>query len=223
MKPARLALFLFATIAVASTASGDENIVGSASVIAGDTLEINGARIRLHGIDAPESKQSCLVEGKQSQCGQKAADALAGKIGAQTVTCKPKGRDEYQALAAVCTAGGEDLNAWMVSEGMALAYRRYSTAYVRQEKAAAKEKAGIWRGAFVKPWDWRRGKRLTTDRSPDDSACMIKGNISRTGKRVYHIPGGQYYGPARIDPDKGERWFCSEAEAKKAGWRKSRR
>ncbi len=221
---ARFLLIIAALLAVAPTvASGAENIVGRASVIDGNTLEINGTRIRLHGIDAPEARQTCLVNGVPSPCGQQASRALSERIGNQIVTCEPRDRDQDQSVAAVCRAGGENLNAWMVSAGMALAYRRYSTKYVRQEKRAAKEKTGIWRGAFIKPWDWRRGRRLTIHRSPDDNACTIKGNISQDSKRVYHIPGGQYYGPLLIDPAKGERWFCSEADAKKAGWRKSRR
>ena len=223
MQPARFALFFSALIAAASTASGGENIVGRASVIDGDTLEIHGTRISLHGIDAPESGQSCLVQSQPSRCGQQAALALAERIGAQTVTCEPKGRDQFQTVVAVCSAGAENLNAWLVAAGMALAYRQDSTDYVRQEKAAAKKKTGIWRGAFVKPWKWRLGKRLVLDSDPDNNACTITGNISQSSKRVYHVPGGQYYGPIRIETSKGERWFCSEADAKKAGWRKSRR
>jgi len=223
MKPARLALFFFALIAVASTASGAENIVGQASVIDGDTLEIHGTRIRLHGIDAPEANQNCLVKNKPSRCGQQAANALADKINIQIVTCEPKDRDQYGRVVAVCSAGGNDLNAWMVIAGMAMAYRQYSTDYVRLEKVATKRKTGIWRGAFIKPWEWRRGRRLTLDSDPDNEACTIKGNITRGGKKIYHVPGGQYYGPARIDTPNGERWFCSEADAKKAGWRKSKR
>jgi len=221
--PARLALFFFALISVASTARSADNIVGRASVIDGDTLEIHGTRIRLHGIDAPEANQTCLVKKKPSRCGQQAAKALADRIGQQTVTCDPRDRDQYGRVVAVCSAGGDDLNAWMVISGMALAYRQYSTDYARQEKVATKRKIGVWRGAFVKPWEWRRGRRLTQDSDPDNEACTIKGNITRNGKKIYHVPGGQYYGPARIDISNGERWFCNEADARKAGWRKSRR
>ena len=168
----------------------------------------------------PPSSQD---RGKEVPCGQQSAAALANRIGHQTVTCEPEDRDRFGHVVAVCRAGGNDLNAWMVRQGMALAYRRFSNDYVRQEKKAAKEKAGIWSGWFVKPWDWRRGRRLTRERVFEENVCAIKGNITRGGKRIYHIPGGKYYGPARIDPPIGERYFCTEAEARAAGWRKSKR
>ncbi len=220
-----LARFLFVIgilLAVVPTQASAEDIVGQASVIDGDTLEIQGTRIGLHGIDAPEGAQICAVGGKRARCGQQAAQALADRIGQQTVSCDPKEREQNGREVAVCSAGGENLNAWMVRQGMALAYRQYSTKYVRQEKKAAKEKAGIWNGWFIKPWDWRRGRRLTTERVFEEGACAIKGNITRAGKRVYHIPGGQHYDGARIDVAIGELWFCSEEEASKAGWRKSK-
>ena len=204
-------------------ANAADPVIGQASVVDGDTLEIDGQRLRLHGIDAPERAQTCAAGGKSTPCGQQAADALAGRIAQQTVTCEPTGRDQDGLEAAVCSAGGEEINGWMVSQGMALAYRRFSNDYVRREKRAAKQKTGIWRGYFVKPWDWRRGRRLTKDKVFEEGACTIKGNITRGGSRVYHIPGGQYYGPARIDESNGERWFCSEAEARAAGWKKSKR
>lgn len=138
---------------------GDE-IVGRASVIDGDTLDINGTRIRLHGMDAPESRQSCKVLGRWSRCGQRASGALARKIGGRPVACEPRDRDRYNRIVAVCRVDGEDLNAWMVAQGWALAYRRYSLAYVQEEGAASASGRGIWQGDFVAPWDWRRGKRL---------------------------------------------------------------
>ena len=101
-----------------------------------------------------------------------------------------------------------------------LAYRRYSLDYVDEETDAQAARHGIWAGEFVKPWEWRRGKRLAAnDNAPDQ--CRIKGNISRKGERIYHLPGGKWYDRTRIDPAKGERWFCSEAEARAVGWRKS--
>ena len=130
--------------------------------------------------------------------------------------------DRYKRIVAVCRAGGENLNAWMVSEGWAMAYRRYSPDYIRQEDSASRSKVGIWQGEFTAPWDWRRGKRLEATQTQQPGACLIKGNISRSG-RIYHVPGGQYYDRTRIDVGKGERWFCSEAEAQAAGWRRSKR
>jgi len=130
---------------------------------------------------------------------------------------------------ALCRAAGSDLGAWLVSQGWALAYRRYSDAYAREEASARAARKGLWRGGFVAPWDWLTGVRLPSTCRPavpkEDpaQACLIKGNIARDGERIYHVPGGQYYERTRIDPAKGERWFCTEAEARAAGWRRSRR
>jgi hypothetical protein len=123
---------------------------------------------------------------------------------------------------AVSSIDAEDLNGWMVSQGWALAYRHYSTDYVDEEDAAHAAHTGIWAGTFVPPWDWRQSKRLEAAESqPRD--CRIKGNINSKGEHIYHVPGGKYYDRTRIDPSKGERWFCSEAEARAAGWRRSMR
>ena len=74
------------------------------------------------------------------------------------------------------------------------------------------------------PWEWWRGERLQAATVPDSAAdCAIKGNVSSSGERIYHVPGGQYYERTKISTAKGERWFCTEAEAFAAGWRKAKR
>jgi endonuclease YncB( thermonuclease family) len=199
------------------------DIIGPAKVIDGDTIKIRGARIRLHGIDAPESAQVCRANDKAYRCGTSATQALARRIGNRSVSCDERDRDRYGRIVAVCRAGDEDLNGWLVSEGLALAYRRYSTDYVDQEQTAREAKRGLWRGEFVKPWRWRKGKRMTSEKTTGavSGTCRIKGNISRNGKRIYHLPSGRYYAATKINEGKGERWFCSESEAKGAGWRRS--
>ena len=96
--------------------------------------------------------------GKEWACGQEATFALAQFIETHWVTCKGNKRDRYSRLIAVCFVGSYDLNAMMVREGWALAYRRYSTDYVDEEAAARDAGKGVWRGEFVAPWEWRRSK-----------------------------------------------------------------
>ena len=131
-------------------------------IVDADTLEVAGQKVRLQGIDAPESAQSCRqATGQRYQCGEHATQALRVRIGADAVTCTIEGRDRYMRALGICyAADGTDLNGWLVRQGHALAYRRYSTTYVPQEAQAKAAQAGLWAGAFVPPWDWRRGQRL---------------------------------------------------------------
>jgi len=207
------------------------DLSGRPRVVDGDTIEVGGARVRLHGVDAPESRQSCVAQGARWPCGRRASRALDGRLGGQTVVCEERDRDRYGRIVAVCRQGGRDINAWLVAEGWARAYRRYSREYVDEESTARAARKGIWRGEFVAPWDWRRGERLQgaarTTRPADQATskrCNIKGNISHnSGKRIYHMPGDRDYARTRISPSRGERWFCSEAEARAAGWRRAGR
>ena len=134
-------------------------LVGRASVIDGDTIEIHGQSIRLQGIDAPESDQLCTTSGTRYRCGQKAALALSELIGNRTVSCVRTGTDRYGRIVATCSAGGQDLGAWLVEHGQALAYRRYSNAYITEEAAASAARLGIWAGDFDPPWEWRQRYR----------------------------------------------------------------
>jgi endonuclease YncB( thermonuclease family) len=144
----------------ALAASDAPTLTGRASVIDGDTIEIHGRRVRLHGIDAPESDQTCQDgNGRQYRCGQRAALALADKIGSSPVSCEQRDVDRYKRIVAICRSGGEDLNRWIVSEGWAIAYRRYSSDYVSAESSARAAKAGLWAGSFMPPEEWRRAKR----------------------------------------------------------------
>jgi len=209
-----------------------ERIVGRAKVLDGDTIVISGRRIRLFGIDAPENGQTCTIKRKQFRCDQAATSALTDKIGAHIVECEPKDLDIYNPIVSVCFVAGEDINAWMVAKGWALAYRHYSRDYVSQEERASKAKLGMWQGEFELPWDWRQrisqsnalleaGEKQPSSAPPKE--CVIKGNINDHGHRIYHMPGDKFYSRTIISGEKGERWFCSEAEAIAAGWRHSRR
>lgn len=147
-------------VMLAAKTAGAQEIVGTASVIDGDTIEIHGTRIRLEGIDAPETRQLCQdAGGAKYRCGQRAALYLSDLIGARPVACEPSGQDRYGRAIAICNVAGQDINGEMVAAGWALAYRRYSTRYVADERRAQTAGAGIWQGAFDAPWDWRESNR----------------------------------------------------------------
>lgn len=132
-------------------------IAGRASVIDADTIEIHGQRIRLHGLDAPEGRQRCLMpDGSPWRCGQKGSLALSDYLGAATVTCQRVDTDRYGRMVARCSVRGVDVGQWLVSQGWAMAYKRYSKAYVTDEHSARMAKRGIWVGTFQPPWEWRR-------------------------------------------------------------------
>ena len=200
-------------------------VIGKARVIDGDTIDIAEQRIRLHGIDTPETKQTCHREGVVWMCGAAATKNLRKLIGGAKVTCIRRDKDRYGRIVAICHANGIDLNAAMVRSGMALAYRKYSKDYTDQEASAKAARRGLWAGQFVPPWEWRRGKRLVSETAANDNSpgCRIKGNIGSKGDRIYHMPGGRWYDRTAITTSKGERWFCSEVEAKTAGWRRAGR
>jgi endonuclease YncB( thermonuclease family) len=153
-------LFIAAAVIPTGIALGGSNLAGHASVIDGNTIEIHGQRIRLFGIDAPEAGQPCeAADGRSYRCGQQAALAIADHVGQRLVACDRRDTDRYGRIVAVCRIGGEDLNAWLVSQGWAIAYRRYSTDYIAEEAAARIAKRGIWSGQFVSPSIWRRYHR----------------------------------------------------------------
>ena len=150
------AVGLSLVLCIATTAVAQERITGVASVIDGDTIEIHGQRIRLHGIDAPEGGQLCVrPNGERWRCSQQASFALADRIGRATVRCVPRDIDRYRRVVAVCFKGKEDLNRWMVANGWAVAFRRYSVDYVADEDTARRKRLNMWSGAFEMPWDWR--------------------------------------------------------------------
>jgi len=198
------------------------DLAGQASVIDGDTLEVHGERIRILDIDAPESRQTCTKpDGGVWRCGQQAALALADWIGQRTVTCTGDNRDIYGRLLARCVVTGEDVAGWLAVNGWAVPYRDCKCEVIRAASARASvAKVGIWSGTFVVPWDFRKGEQGTGTNDNAAGQCLIKGNISSSGEHIYHVPGGAYYDRTKIDPSKGERWFCTEAEAEAAGWRK---
>ena len=136
---------------------------GQATILDGDTIRIQGCIVRLHGIDAPELKQHCQrTNGTYWPCGKVATQKLRIKIGRKKVQCIVRGTDPYNRLLGQCSVDGTDINAWMVRNGWAIAYRHYSTAYVKEERIARSERLGIWSGEFEIPFRWRKRVNLAS-------------------------------------------------------------
>lgn len=156
----RLMAATLLTLAGAASASGTAPIGGRASVIDGDTLEVAGIRIRLHGLDAPESTQTCTAQdGVSWRCGQRAALALDDLIAGRQVQCQVRDKDRYGRSVAECFVGGVSINDWLVRSGWAVAYRRYSKDYVAAEAEAQAAMRNIWSGTFTPPDAYRRQRR----------------------------------------------------------------
>ena len=135
------------------------DITGPATVTDGDTIKIDGQRIRIHGIDAPEAKQICRRDLEPWLCGEGATIALREWISGRPVSCEELDIDQYKRIVAKCLVDGQDLGEWMVRNGWAVAYTRYSNDYRPAERAAKAGERGIWASEFEMPWAWRKSKR----------------------------------------------------------------
>lgn len=198
-----------------------QSIVGRAEVVDGDTFRVKGVSVRLHGIDAPEQKQTCIREnGAEWACGAWVSDQVRRAYAGKRVRCEQLDTDRYGRAVARCYSGGTDIGQRLVQEGLAFAFRRYSMDYDLDEKRAAVTGRGLHGSQVQSPAAFRRAQN--TAPPPPSTSCAIKGNISGNG-RIYHMPGQEHYSRTKISPSRGERWFCSEAEARAAGWRKARR
>lgn len=236
-------------IGLAHLAIGEDApvLIGTVTKVTdGDTITVKLSSgpitVRFDSIDAPERNQPW---------GTDATAALAELLDGQEVSLDVMSQDRYDRLVAVVYLGDGHVNAWMVEQGHAWAYRQYmsDTDYCRWEDDARRNRRGLWSQAsedWVAPWEWRRGagstdysgetvarciatkgrSSATPTTSPRSASgetgqCLIKGNISENG-RIYHVPGSRNYDATRIDESKGEWWFCTEAEARAAGWRAPR-
>ena len=221
------------------------DITGTAKVREGDTVQIGNTRIRLGGIDAPSVDQLCLNNnGERWTCGVAARDELIKHAENKNWSCHTRqAADRRGRVIARCEVDGEDIQKWLVRNGWALSYARFSHDYDEDEKAAREAKLGMWKGAFIAPWDWRVRNKKTTilgAARPPESAhailmasasgsvapspdCTIKGNVNRAGECIYHQPTSRWYAKIEMKISKGTRWFCSVDEAEAAGCRETRR
>ena len=122
----------------------------------GDTIKINGEKIRFSGIDTPEMKQTCIENGIINPCGVTAKKILIDKISNNEVICISEGKDQYKRTLAECFVNDESLSSYLVKSGYAFAYRRYSKKFIADEEYAKSNKIGMWSMKFDYPWDWRK-------------------------------------------------------------------
>ncbi len=140
--------------------AGRARFTARVSVVDGDTLATGGDRLRIFGIDAPEMAQSCERGGAAYACGSRAREAMGAILGRGMVSCEQRDTDRYGRRVVRChNAEGADIGAELVRQGWAVAFRRYSTDYVAQEREARAARRGMWQGRFDDPGDWRAGQR----------------------------------------------------------------
>lgn len=153
-------IFLFFFILLfLSNYSFAKTIIGKAKVIDGDTIHIKNNKIRLHGIDAPETKQTCKIDKEEWFCGKQSKNELKKIINNQSVECVVNDIDIYNRYVAICVSNNINLNQWMVKNGWAIAYRYYSTDYIIEEKYARDNILGIWKSEFLKPYQYRKNNK----------------------------------------------------------------
>lgn len=149
-------LQILAVALVIATGAAAKELSGPAAVLDGDTIRIAETQIRFIGIDAPETDQTCIDgNGHRWLCGIATRDALSGLIANRPVRCRVWGEDVYGRKLAACDVAGQNINRWLVQQGLALAYVKYSSEFVAEERAAREAHRGMWDGTFVAPWDWR--------------------------------------------------------------------
>ena len=236
-----LILLAAALTAIVGAPAAANILSGPASVVDGDTIDMTGTRIRLLGIDAPESAQQCRRDGAAWSCGADAAAALHEILAAGPLECTSQGTDRYGRTLATCRNALFDLGHEMVRRGLAVPFGEDAPyEYAEARDLARQLRFGMWAGEFEEPAAWRAAnpqalpqpQRVAADDAPARSTpqrapreprytnargCAIKGNHSRYGGYIYHLPGQRYY-----DETRPEALFCTEREAMAAGFRRSR-
>jgi endonuclease YncB( thermonuclease family) len=190
---------------------------GRAVAMTGDSIRFADATVALDGIEAPERDQQCLRGDKRWRCGESAKDALARAIRGKRVSCDLIGTRDDGTKTGRCTVRGADIAEALVREGHVFAEEGLFSRYGTEESDARRASVGVWAGEPERPADYR-AKRWEEARRPAPDGCPIKGRVA-SGSRVYVLPWSPAYDSVRVVSARGERWFCSEAEAQAAGWR----
>lgn len=225
--------------------AAEQRVAGSPAAIDGDSLDFEGVEIRLSGIDAPEFKQECVRDTTPWRCGEEAHALLASLIAGYRIECLASETDQHGRLVATCNREGLDLGLVMIEAGLAVTRSDSPPAYLAAEALRQQHKIGLWASGFQPPAEWRsanpdevtkplqvQAQSRAEDRAQGPSprqaefenrvyrgplGCAIKGNRSRRGDWIYHLPGQKYYLQT-----KAEAVFCTEAEASRAGYRRSK-
>jgi endonuclease YncB( thermonuclease family) len=216
-----LLLAFLAVLAAGRLIVGDPSPAAAARVVVidGDTLQIDGRPLQLYGIDAPELGQLCRQEGRMWRCGRDAAASLqklvvlSGPLDCSSWAPRIEEARADGIPVRVCEASREDLGMTLLHNGYAVALPGSFPEYAEAERYAREAHLGIWRGEFRPPWEWRE------EGGGADRDCAIKGTLAGDGRRVYYVITDPGYLGATVDPSRGERLFCSDDEARAAGWR----
>lgn len=193
-------------------------IEGRATPLGGDTMKVGNVIVRLAGIETPEGDQRCPGPGKKTgRCGEAAMEALGRLVRGKLVTCTLSGSDETGRSLASCKTEGNDIAAALVKQGVVFAAQGMFARYASLEAEARDAKAGLWRSDIKRPAEWRAKRWEEAKRSAPDG-CPIKGAVGTDGK-VYVLPWSREYDRVKVRAGRGERWFCSEQDARAAGWR----
>jgi endonuclease YncB( thermonuclease family) len=221
--PILSALLLLAFVGGSPAAGASQ--AHAVEVIDGDTIEIDGHAVQLYGIDAPELGQYCEQGGDLWACGSEVALFLKNTVQFKgpPIECSPWGEEPTagggsELMIGVCQVGPKDVGLAMVQNGYAMALPDSFPDYREAEEQARQAKLGIWRGDFVPPRQWREGKGAEVRSSDWVRTCSVKGALGPAGERIYYVPTDSGYDEVAIDAAKGERMFCSDEEARAAGW-----
>lgn len=188
-------------------------------VIDGDTLQVHGRIVQLYGIDAPELGQRCRHDDTWFDCGLDAAFELSKVIGLEGATLRcaaPTGSPEDGAQE--CMAGHINVAHALLSGGYVVATPQAGADYHEAESNARIASLGLWHSEFVRPVAWRAGRRLADEPDMAADSCPVKAVVTAAGERLYYVPTDAGYDAMTLDPAKGDRRFCSDEEARAAGW-----